>query len=65
MAVHEVMVCDDVIRRTIRAGADRDQLQGAAVSRGMTTLLMDALQKAADGATSVEELMQVVAGTTM
>lgn len=57
--VAEVMVVDDFLRGLIRHSADDGQIRRAAIDAGMTTLQIDALTKAAEGTTSLEEVVRV------
>lgn len=59
-AIHEILVMDDRIRRLVAEGADVAALRAAAVQGGMTPLLIDGLEKAARGITSVAEVIRVV-----
>lgn len=54
--VAEVMIVDDVMRSLIRHSTDAGEIRRAAIDAGMTTLQMDALRKAAEGVTSLDEV---------
>ncbi|RKQ84722.1 GspE/PulE family protein [Brockia lithotrophica] len=62
IAVHEVLYLDEALRQAISEGAKRDELYRMARERGMTTLWEDALAKAVQGLTTVEEVLQEIAG---
>ncbi len=55
VAIHEILVVDDEIRRLISSRADSQEIKAVAVERGMTTLWKAALDKVKDGITSIEE----------
>lgn len=57
--VHELLVLDDALRRTILDGADASALHSKAVAGGMLTLYDDGLRKVAAGQTSLDEVMRV------
>ena len=50
----------DKIRDLIMHRANAAEIKAAAISGGMTTMLDDALAKAAKGLTSLEEILRVV-----
>ncbi|MBI2187940.1 MAG: type II/IV secretion system protein [Acidobacteria bacterium] len=57
--VFEVLVIDPAIHTLIRERGDSRQVKSAAVAAGMTTLMDDALAKAAAGQTTLEEVLRV------
>jgi len=57
--VFEVLVIDPAIHALIRERGDSRQIKQAAVAAGMTTLMDDALAKAANGQTTLEEVLRV------
>jgi general secretion pathway protein E len=59
LGIYELLQVTNDIRKMILAHADSNQIKDFAVSRGMTTLLQDGLQKAAAGVTTVEEVIRV------
>ncbi len=59
-AIHEILVPDGPVRKAVAAAAGLDAIRDAALSQGMTTLLISGLQKAAAGVTSVQEVCRVV-----
>lgn len=57
--VHELLVLNDELRRRILDGSDTSALHAHAVQAGMRSLFEDALLKAAQGLTSLEEVLRV------
>lgn len=57
--VYEMFVPDDVIRDAITGKATLDQLRALAKQKGMRTLLEDGLSKAAQGVTTLDEILRV------
>src|SRR6266850_1053518 len=60
LAVHELMYVTDTLREMISRRASEDELREAARRAGMRTLMEDGIAKAAQGATTLEELARVV-----
>ena len=58
-ALLEVLVMDDALRRLVLQRADAREIENAAVEGGMRTLYRDGLRKAAEGITSIEEVLRV------
>ena len=58
-ALLEVLVMDDALRRLVLQRADAREIEQAAVAAGMRTLYQDGLRKAAEGVTSIEEVLRV------
>jgi general secretion pathway protein E len=58
-ALLEVLVMDDPLRRLVLQRADAREIEKAAVAGGMRTLYQDGLRKAAEGVTSIEEVLRV------
>ncbi len=58
-AVHETLVPDDRLREAVASGADDAALRRAALAAGMKPMLLDGMEKAARGVTSVEEVCRV------
>ena len=56
--IHELLVVDDEIRSLIIKNVDSGTLKKAAISKGMTTLREDGVNKVLQGITSVDELMR-------
>jgi type IV pilus assembly protein PilB len=59
IAVHELMPICDLLRERIVAGASVLELRRIARAKGMRTLRQNALALAADGVTSIEEVLRV------
>lgn len=58
VAIHELLVLDGVIHRAIIDGADAVTLNALALERGMRSLRADGLLKAAQGLTTIEEVVR-------
>ena len=63
-AIGEVLLVDDEIRELVTGGADTDEIQEAAVKKGMLTLRRAALKKVERGETSLAEVIRVTAEDT-
>jgi type IV pilus assembly protein PilB len=61
IAIHEVLEVNDDIRELICVRASEQAIRKAAKQAGMRTLFEDGLEKAAQGLTTLEELLRVVA----
>jgi type IV pilus assembly protein PilB len=61
LAVHEVMVMSEEIRRMVVERYSSDDIKKTALSQGMLTLREDGLVKVAQGKTTLEELFRVIA----
>jgi type IV pilus assembly protein PilB len=61
LAVHEVMVMSEEIRRMVVERYSSEDIQKTALSQGMLTLREDGLVKVAQGKTTLEELFRVIA----
>ena len=59
IAIYEILIVDDQIRRLIMAKTDASAIREAAVAAGMRTLRMDGLAKVLQGITTAEEVMRV------
>jgi general secretion pathway protein E len=57
--IHELLVLDDAMRRSILDGADAGTLHTQAIATGMLSLHDDGLRKVAAGITSLDELLRV------
>ncbi|HZB70862.1 MAG TPA: ATPase, T2SS/T4P/T4SS family [Acidimicrobiales bacterium] len=60
LAVHEVLLMSEGLRRLVLERAGADQLRKVAIEEGMVPLWDDGLKKVAHGLTTVEELARVV-----
>ena len=59
LAIYEVLSVTPRIEKLILSRADGPEIKAAAIEEGMTTLLHDALIKAVNGQTSIEEVLRV------
>ncbi len=59
LALHEVMPVTEEIERLTIARASAHEVQRVAIAEGMRTLRLDGLIKAADGRTSIQEVLRV------
>ncbi|NHI02083.1 type II secretion system ATPase GspE [Oceanimonas sp. MB9] len=59
LAIQELLVMNDDIRKLVLSHADAGQIQHAAVAAGMRTMYGDGLLKALQGITHVEEVIRV------
>ncbi len=59
MGIHELLLVDDQIRHLILEHASSEKIQQAACEQGMVTLYEDAMLKALQGKTSIEEVLRV------
>ncbi|HEX7056018.1 MAG TPA: ATPase, T2SS/T4P/T4SS family [Bacilli bacterium] len=60
IALHEVLVIDETLRRLIAQNLPVDELTAHAKKAGFQTMMQDGLQKALAGKTSVEEVLKAV-----
>lgn len=58
IGIFEVLSVDESLRGMIRSGHSAGDIEAAAVSRGMTTMLQDGYAKVCAGQTSVDELLK-------
>ena len=63
MAVNEILVMQPGIQELIAAGAPALEIQRAALQAGMTTLRQAALQRVAEGSTTLQEVERVIGDT--
>jgi type IV pilus assembly protein PilB len=59
LAVHEIMPVSDEIERMTVTGASSQELRAQAVAEGMLSLRIDGLAKAAQGLTSIVEVLRI------
>ncbi len=62
VALYEVMPIRDELKELILEGASTAEIKKAAIRLGMKTLRMSGLTKAAEGVTTIEEVMRVTFG---
>lgn len=60
VAIFELLIVDEAIRKLIRPDVNADVIASAAKSAGMTTMVADGFAKCCAGVTTVEELGRVV-----
>lgn len=62
VAVQEILLAGPAVRQAVHRRADADECQAAAVADGMIPIREDALAKARQGKTSLEEIIKAVMG---
>jgi len=60
IGIYEVLIAHETIKELIVKKADADQIQAQAQKEGMRTMLEDGFVKAAQGITSIEEVLRVI-----
>jgi len=60
IGIYEVLSVTETIKELIIKGADADQIQKQAQKEGMRTMIEDGFIKAAQGITSIEEVLRVI-----
>lgn len=60
IGIYEVLTVTDSIKELIMKGANSDQIQDQAQKEGMITMIEDGFIKAAQGITSIEEVLRVI-----
>ncbi|MCH7551796.1 Flp pilus assembly complex ATPase component TadA [Patescibacteria group bacterium] len=60
IGIYEVLFVSEAIKALIVKKTTADQIQKQAVSEGMVTMIQDGFLKAAQGVTSIEEILRVV-----
>ncbi len=61
IGIYEVLSIDETIKEMINKEADAGQIQNQAQKQGMRTMIEDGFIKAAQGITSIEEVLRVIA----
>jgi type IV pilus assembly protein PilB len=61
LAIHEVLLMSDTIEDAIIGGAKANELERLALAEGMISLKTDGYNKAAQGLTTIQEILRVVA----
>ena len=61
IGIYEVLPVTESIKELIIKGVDSDRIQKEARKQGMTTMIEDGFIKAAQGITSIEEVLRVIA----
>jgi len=59
LGIYEILVMDEAVRGALSESIDEYQVRQLAKTQGMTTMTQDGLLKAADGLTTVEEVLRV------
>lgn len=59
VAIHELLLCSDQVRRIIKTGGSAADIQEVAVSEGMRTLRMDGIEKVLAGLTDLTQIQRV------
>lgn len=59
MGIYEVLQVTDSIKKLINSGATAEEIEDQGVKEGMNTMLEDGIIKAAQGITTIEEVMRV------
>ncbi|MBI4690972.1 MAG: type IV-A pilus assembly ATPase PilB [Nitrospirae bacterium] len=62
IALYEVMIINDEVRKLVLEGASTDDLKKAAIRGGMKSLRMSGLTKVREGTTTIEEVLRVTVG---
>jgi type IV pilus assembly protein PilB len=60
LAIHEILEVDDEVRELISSHAPEHAIRDTVRKRGMRTLLEDAIDRAAQGLTTIDEVLRVV-----
>lgn len=60
LGIFEVLNITETIKELIAKGEDSDKIQDQAIQEGMTTMIEDGFIKAAQGITSIEEVLRVI-----
>lgn len=60
IAIHEVLVPDNEVRRLTIQRASSDEIKRYAIAQGMKNLVHDGLEKAKAGLTSLEEVLRII-----
>lgn len=63
IGIHEILMIDGKIREMIFANASTTEIRKRAIERGMDTLFVDGMRKAARGITTIEEVYRVAKKT--
>ncbi|MFA4829869.1 MAG: type IV-A pilus assembly ATPase PilB [Thermodesulfovibrionales bacterium] len=62
IALYEIMLINDEIRKLVLEGASADELKKAAIRNDMKTLRMSGMTKIKEAVTTIEEVLRVTAG---
>jgi len=64
-AIYEILLVSDPVKNLIQKRSSASEIEHAAVSMGMKTLLYNGLEKVVEGVTSMEEIMNILAIDSM
>lgn len=59
IAIHELLLCDGLVKETIKSRGSVTEIQKAGVEEGMRTLRMDGVAKVLAGVTDMEQIQKV------
>jgi type II secretory ATPase GspE/PulE/Tfp pilus assembly ATPase PilB-like protein len=59
IGIYEILVVDKTIRELINTRSSEEDIHSQAVTNGMTTLVMDGINKISAGITTIEEVIRV------
>lgn len=59
VAIHEFLVVNDAIKNAVQARATAERIKELALQGGMTTLLMDGIEKSVQGKTTLDKVLAV------
>ena len=60
IGINEILVVDDAIREAFLRKASASEIRKLAMKNGMTPMIVDGVNKAADGITTLEEILRVI-----
>lgn len=60
LGIREVLEINNEVRSLIMQRASAQEIKDAAVRNGMTTMLVDGVRKAAEGLTTIEEVLRII-----
>ena len=60
IAIHEVLLIDQVIRDALSSGMLKEELRELVYNSGSTTMLQDGMNKVLDGNSTVEEILKLI-----
>jgi type II secretory ATPase GspE/PulE/Tfp pilus assembly ATPase PilB-like protein len=59
LAIHELLVADDPLKRAIQKKAPVEEIRNLAILGGMRTLLQDGIEKVLSGQTDIQQVLAV------
>jgi type II secretory ATPase GspE/PulE/Tfp pilus assembly ATPase PilB-like protein len=60
VGIREVLTLNDDLRKLIMNRATAQEIKAGAVKNGMTSMLQDGINKAAEGLTTIEEVLRII-----